>query len=77
MECLTICLLEMINDVGCNTEQFFAALKNKHEEDEDAAFYLEMILAVTEFSQFVQMIQHYKRDHVKPKEEEQKEWFES
>ena len=59
----------LISTSGFNTEQFYGALKASTEkEDEEAEFYVEMLLAVTDFTQFVHMINHYKRDHVN------KEW---
>ena len=57
---------KLIADSGYTTEQFYNALQAKvKEDDHECAFYVEMLLAVTDFEQFVQMIAHYKRDHVK------------
>ena len=44
------------------------ALKKRYDEEDeegDSHFYLEMLLAVTDFPQFIQMMQHYKRDQKK------------
>ena len=57
--------IEIIADCGVSNEQFFTALKNKYDDDDDAAFYVEMLLAVTDYSNFVDMIKHYKRDQKK------------
>ena len=57
---------KLISSSGYTTEQFYTALQAKtKEEDAECEFYVEMLLAVTDFTQFVQMISHYKRDHVK------------
>ena len=58
--------IEIIADCGVSSEQFFNALKNNYDDDEtDTAFYVEMLLAVTDYSNFVDMIKHYKRDQKK------------
>jgi len=44
-------------------EEFFNALKSAQEKDEDAGFYVDILLSVTDFANFVDMMKHYKRDH--------------
>ncbi len=46
-------------------EQFFSALKEQQEKDGEgeASFYIQVILSVTEYANFVDMIKHYKSEH--------------
>ena len=44
-------------------EQFYTALKAAHEADEDAGFFVEILLSVTDYANFVDMMKHYKKDH--------------
>lgn len=46
-------------------EQFFAALKKMQETDPDNSFYVDVLLSVTDFGNFIDMMKHYKADHQK------------
>ncbi len=56
--------LEIIAKSGTTVEQFFVALKEESEKDKEgeASFAIQVILSVTEYSNFVDMIKHYKRE---------------
>ena len=40
---------EIVSSCGCKPEEFFEALKRESEKSEDTAFYVEILLAVTEY----------------------------
>ena len=59
--------IEIIEKCGISVEQFFQALKDQQEKDGEgeASFYIQVILSVTEYSNFIDMIKHYKAEHKK------------
>ena len=48
-------------------EQFFSALQDEQKKDAEgeASFYVQVILSVTEYANFVDMMKHYKQDQKK------------
>ena len=50
----------LINECEVTPEQFMDALHNLQDRDDDAKFYVEMILSVTSYENFVNMMKHYK-----------------
>jgi hypothetical protein len=59
----------IIEKCEVGVEEFFNALSSVVEKDADNKFYLEVLLSVTDFSNFMDMMKSYKREHAKPKEE--------
>ena len=57
----------MITSTGVGVEQFYHALKTVIAEDASNNFYVEVLLAATDYTNFVQMMNHYKREHPKHK----------
>ena len=55
----------MIKECGVTVEKFFGALKTLSEKDPDSNFYVEVLLSVTDFANFVDMMKHYKGEHAK------------
>ena len=55
----------MIKECGVTVEKFFGALKQLSEKDPDSNFYVEVLLSVTDFANFVDMMKHYKGEHAK------------
>ena len=60
---------QIVESCEVKPEDFFNALKRESEKSDDCAFYVEILLAVTEFQNFVDMMKHYKRDHPPQKKE--------
>lgn len=54
---------KLVQESGTTVDQFFRALKQDYESDGESAIYVEMILAVADFSNFIEMMQSYKRNH--------------
>ena len=52
----------LIEECGATAEQFFTAIKAALERDHDEApFYLELILACTDYTEFIKMMQDHKQ----------------
>ena len=55
----------LIVECGVGLEEFFAALKSLNEkpESQEGQFYVQVLLSVTEYSNFIDMMKHYKKEH--------------
>ena len=49
----------LVGECGCTNERFFEVLKRN--EDGETELYLEIILAAADYTNFIQMMQHYKQ----------------
>jgi len=49
-------LLGIIDSCGVSVEQFFNALKEAQEASEETDFYVQVLLSVTEYSNFIDMM---------------------
>ena len=58
---------KIIIDSGVTVDQFYEALKRQVDSNPENSFYVEVLLAATDFAIFVEMMKHYKRDHPKLK----------
>ncbi|CDW78852.1 UNKNOWN [Stylonychia lemnae] len=58
-------ILELIKDSGVSVEQFFEILKQKSETDEEAQIFVQIMLSVSEYENFVEMMRAYKKEHNK------------
>ena len=56
---------KIIADCGTTVEKFFEILKNESEQMGEPSFYVELILAITDYHNFVDMMKHYKKEHQK------------
>lgn len=56
---------KIIGLCGVSVEQFFDALKTLQAKDPENNFYVEVLLSVTEYSNFIDMMKHYKAEHCK------------
>ena len=56
---------KIIGMCGVSVEQFFNALKTLQEKDADNSFYVEVLLSVCDYSNFIYMMKHYKAEHSK------------
>lgn len=52
----------IINSCNLSVESFFAALKTITDQDPDNSFYVEVLLSVTDFTNFIDMMKHYKKE---------------
>ena len=50
---------ELIEKCGVTVEQFVGALQTERDSSE---FYVQVLLSVTEYSNFIDMMKHYKRE---------------
>lgn len=55
----------IIKTCGVSVEQFFSALKILADKDEENKFYVDVLLSVTEYSNFVDMMRNYKNEQKK------------
>ena len=60
---------KLITDCGVDVGKFFEALKTIVDTDPDNKFYVEVLLSVTDYSNFIEMMSSYKRDQKAKKEE--------
>ena len=49
----------LVTECGCSTEEFFQALKQ--DRDGETQMYVEIILAASEYTNFVEMMRSYKQ----------------
>lgn len=55
---------KLIGSCGISVEKFFEALRVQSKDgSEETHFYVHVLLSVTEYGQFLDMIRHYKIDH--------------
>ena len=50
---------ELIEKCGVTVEQFVGALQSERESSE---FYVQVLLSVTEYANFIDMMKHYKKE---------------
>lgn len=50
---------ELIEQCGVTVEQFVGALQSERESSE---FYVQVLLSVTEYANFIDMMKHYKKE---------------
>ena len=53
----------IITECGVSVQEFFNALKTEYEADPSADFYVEMLLSVSDYQQFMLMVRDYKKAH--------------
>ena len=55
----------LIQECGVEVAAFFEALKtlNDRPESQEGQFYVQVLLSVTEYSNFIDMMKHYKKEH--------------
>ena len=58
---------KIIVDSSVTVQEFYDALKRQIETDPESSFYVEILLAATDYTSFIDMMKHYKRDHHKLK----------
>ena len=56
---------KVIGMCGVSVDQFFNALKSMQEKDADNSFYVEVLLSVCDYTNFIDMMKHYKAEHCK------------
>ena len=54
----------IIQECNITVDQFYQAIKTAQEKNEDAKFYLEILMSVTDYENFVGMMKYYKRDQL-------------
>ncbi len=59
MKVSSIITAELIEKCGVTVEQFVGALQTERDSSE---FYVQVLLSVTEYSNFIDMMKHYKRE---------------
>lgn len=62
MICVSNKLLGIIDSCGVSVEQFFNALKEAQEASEETDFYVQVLLSVTEYSNFIDMMKQFKQE---------------
>ncbi|CAG9310573.1 unnamed protein product [Blepharisma stoltei] len=56
---------ELVSSEGWTVDQFFSELKGRVEEDEDCAVFVQVILSISDYSSFVDMMASYCKHHRK------------
>ena len=51
----------LVTECGTTSEQFFAALKQDFDGENESAIYVEIILAAAEYENFLEMMRSYKQ----------------
>ena len=57
---------EIIEQCGVSVEAFFDALKEMQEQTSESDFYVQVLLSITDYQNFIDMIKHFKAEHPKP-----------
>ena len=53
----------IITDCGVSVQDFFKALQSEKDEDPSCEFYVEVLLSVSDYQQFLLMMRDYKSSH--------------